>query len=150
MTTGAGNDLDRVTDLARRMVCEWGMSETVGPLTFGRKDEEIFLGRDFAQHKDYSEETAIRIDQEIKRIVTDNYDRARSILEGKKNELLRIAEELLVREVLSGDQVGRIIAGQALEEPVAPAAPFVSDKPASPEAARPPVVPPLGKPLPQE
>ena len=113
VTTGAGNDLDRVTDLARRMVCEWGMSETVGPLTFGRKDEEIFLGRDFAQHKDYSEETAIRIDQEIKRIVTDNYERARSILEGKKNELLRIAEELLTREVLSGDQVQRIVAGQA-------------------------------------
>ncbi len=149
VTTGAGNDLDRVTDLARRMVCEWGMSETVGPLTFGRKDEEIFLGRDFAQHKDYSEETAIRIDQEIKRIVTDNYDRARSVLQSKKNELLRIAEELLTREVLSGEQVRRILAGQALEEPAAPAAPLVSDKPASPEAARPPVVPPLGKPLAQ-
>jgi cell division protease FtsH len=150
VTTGAGNDLDRVTDLARRMVCEWGMSEAVGPLTFGRKDEEIFLGRDFAQHKEYSEETARRIDQEIKRIVTENYDRARSVLKTRKSELLRIAEELLSREVLSGEQVRRILSGQSLEEPAAPAAPFVSDKPASPEAARPPMVPPLGKPLPQE
>ncbi len=150
VTTGAGNDLDRVTDLARRMVCEWGMSEAVGPLTFGRKDEEIFLGRDFAQHKEYSEETAMRIDQEIRRIVTENYDRARSVLKTRKSELLRIAEELLSREVLSGEQVRRILSGQSLEEPAAPAAPFVSDKPASPEAARPPVVPPLGKPLPQE
>ena len=72
VTTGAGNDLDRVTELARKMVCEWGMSEAIGPLTFGRKEEEVFLGRDFAQHKDYSEETGNQIDQEIKRIVTEN------------------------------------------------------------------------------
>ena len=151
VTTGAGNDLDRVTDLARRMVCEWGMSETVGPLTFGRKEsEEIFLGRDIAQHKDYSEETAIRIDQEIKRIVTDNYDRARSLLTEKKSALLRIAEELLTREVLSGEQVGRIVSGQPLEAP-ATSNPAASDQPTSPEAEeRPSVVSPLGKPLPQE
>ena len=151
VTTGAGNDLDRVTDLARRMVCEWGMSEAVGPLTFGRKEsEEIFLGRDIAQHKDYSEETAIRIDQEIKRIVTDNYDRARSVLTEKKSELLRIAEELLTREVLSGEQVGRIISGQPLGDPDT-SNPAASDQPASPEAEeRSSVVSPLGKPLPQE
>ncbi len=149
VTTGAGNDLDRVTDLARRMVCEWGMSETVGPLTFGRKDEEVFLGRDFAQHKDYSEDTAIKIDQEIKRIVTENYDRARGILEDKKAELLQIAEELLAREVLSGDQVRRIVAGERLEEPP-PAQPVATDQPPSPETEPSPVVPPLSKPLPQE
>ncbi len=149
VTTGAGNDLDRVTELARKMVCEWGMSDTVGPLTFGRKDEEVFLGRDFAQHKDYSEETAIRIDQEIKRIVTDNYDRARTILEEKKSALLQIAEELLTREVLSGDQVSRIVAGKTLEAPVT-IAPPESDSNASPETATQPVVPPLGKPLAQE
>ncbi len=149
VTTGAGNDLDRVTELARKMVCEWGMSDTVGPLTFGRKDEEIFLGRDFAQHKDYSEETAIRIDQEIKRIVTENYERARVILEEKKSALLQIAEELLTREVLSGDQVCRIVAGKTLEAPVT-IAPPESDSNASPETATQPVVPPLGKPLPQE
>ncbi|MBM42977.1 MAG: cell division protein FtsH [Acidobacteria bacterium] len=149
VTTGAGNDLDRVTDLARRMVCEWGMSEAVGPLTFGRKDEEVFLGRDFAQHKDYSEDTANKIDQEIKRIVTENYDRARSILEDKKAELLQIAEELLAREVLSGDQVLRIVAGDPLEESP-PAQPVATDQPPSPEAEPSPVVPSLGKPLPQE
>ena len=73
MTTGAGNDLERATDLARRMVCEWGMSSTMGPLTFGKKEEQIFLGREIAQHQDYSEDTAHRIDQEVKRFVTDNY-----------------------------------------------------------------------------
>ncbi len=149
VTTGAGNDLDRVTDLARKMVCEWGMSEAVGPLTFGRKEEQIFLGRDLAQHKNYSEDTAIRIDQEIKRIVTDNYDRARSVLEEKKSALLRVAEELLIREVLSGEQVARIISGQPLEALVE-AEPVVSDQQVNPETERPPVVPSLGKPLVQE
>lgn len=153
VTTGAGNDLDRVTDLARKMVCEWGMSEAIGPLTFGRKGEEVFLGRDLAQHKDHSEETANRIDQEIKRIVTENYDRAREILEEKKNELLKIAEELLIREVLSGDEVRRIASGEALEEtPEEPlvADPVASDSDQTPEAERQPVVPTLGKPLAQE
>ena len=80
MTTGAGNDLERATELARRMVCEWGMSEAMGPLTFGKKEEQIFLGREIAQHQDYSEDTALRIDQEVKRFVTDNYERARTVL----------------------------------------------------------------------
>lgn len=157
VTTGAGNDLDRVTDLARKMVCEWGMSEAVGPLTFGRKDEEVFLGRDLVQNKDHSEETASRIDQEIKRIVTENYDRARAILEEKKSELLKVAEELLIREVLSGDEVRRIAFGEALEEtpeetPEEPvvADPVASDSDIAPEAECQPVVPTLGKPLAQE
>ena len=154
VTTGAGNDFERVSDLARRMVCEWGMSAAVGPLTFGRKEEQIFLGRDFAQHKEYSEETASTIDQEIKRIVTENYDRARSILEEKKSALLQIAEELLTREVLSGAQVARIVSGLPLEAPVevAPAQPAKpeTNQPANSETERPPVVPSLGKPLPQE
>ena len=76
MTTGAGNDLERSTELARKMVCEWGMSDAMGPLTFGKKEEQIFLGREIAQHQDYSEDTAIRIDHEIKRFVTMNYERA--------------------------------------------------------------------------
>ena len=158
VTTGAGNDLDRVTDLARKMVCEWGMSEALGPLTFGRKEEQIFLGRDLAQQKEYSQETANSIDGEIKRIVTENYDRARAILEEKKPALLRLAEELLPREVLSGKQVIRIISGLPLEEPVeaAPvvadqaAAPGTTDPSAAPETERPPVVPSLNKPLPQD
>ena len=151
VTTGAGNDLDRVTDLARKMVCEWGMSESIGPLTFGRKEEQIFLGRDFAQHQEYSEETASTIDREIKRIVTEDYDRARSILEEKKKALLQIAEELLTREVLTGAQILRIVSGLPLEEPVE-AAPVASGQPepTSSETERPPVVPSLSKPLPQE
>ena len=151
VTTGAGNDLDRVTDLARKMVCEWGMSEAIGPLTFGRKEEQIFLGRDLAQHNEYSGETADTIDREIKRIVTENYDRARVILEEKKAALLRIAEELLTREVLSGVQVTRIILGLPLEESVE-VAPVVAEQPTSPEPEaepQPPVVP-SSKPLPQE
>jgi len=151
VTTGAGNDLDRVTDLARKMVCEWGMSESIGPLTFGRKEEQIFLGRDFAQHQEYSEETASTIDREIKRIVTENYDRARSILEEKKKALLQITAELLTREVLTGAQILRIVSGLPLEEPVE-AAPVASGQPepTSSETERPPVVPSLSKPLPQE
>jgi cell division protease FtsH len=148
ITTGAGNDLDRVTDLARKMVCEWGMSKAIGPLTFGRKDEEVFLGRDFQQHQDYSEETANRIDHEIRRIVTENYGRARTILEGKKTELLQIAEELLTREVLSGDQVKQIVSGQPLE--ALPVAPEPLDPPTIPETERQTVVSPLTKPLSQE
>jgi cell division protease FtsH len=150
VTTGAGNDLERVTDLAHKMVCEWGMSEAVGPVTFGKQDEQVFLGRDFSQHKDYSEETANKIDQEVKRIVTDNYDRARTILEEKKSELLQVAEELLTREVLSGKQVTRIVSGLPLDEaePVV-AVPVAPDQPTSPETERQPVVPSLGKPLPQ-
>ena len=118
ITTGAGNDLDRGTEMARRMVCEWGMSDGMGPLTFGKKEEQIFLGRDLTQQKDYSEDTAIRIDQEVKRIVTDNYNRARDALKAHMSELRRIAEELLIREVLNAEQVRRIAKGLLLEDPV--------------------------------
>ena len=124
MTTGAGNDLERSTELARKMVCEWGMSDALGPLTFGKKEEQIFLGREIAQHKDYSEDTAIRIDQEIKRIHHDQL-RARRARSSKRtaSALDKIAEELLVREVLDAEQVRAIADGKALEEykPVAPA-----------------------------
>ena len=80
MTTGAGNDIERATDLARKMVCEWGMSE-LGPLSFGKKEEQIFLGREIAQHRDYSEDTAIKIDEQVKRLVSGGYDRANGIIE---------------------------------------------------------------------
>src|SRR5690606_15549248 len=76
MTTGASNDLERGTNLARKMVCEWGMSSELGPLTFGKKEEQIFLGREIAQHQDYSEDTAIKIDKEVRRIVMEGYSRA--------------------------------------------------------------------------
>ena len=157
ITTGAGNDLERVTELARKMVCEWGMSEAVGPLTFGKKEEQIFLGRDFSQHQEYSQDTAIRIDQEIKRIVTRNYDRARDKLEQHRTALDHIAEELLIREVLDADQVRRIAKGEALEAPVAvdssktPSGGAVA--PATEEDKPTPIVPPvpsLDKAVPQE
>ena len=112
MTTGAGNDLERSTEMARKMVCEWGMSDAIGPLTFGKKEEQIFLGREIAQHQDYSEDTAIRDrsgDQ------ADRHDqlraRAQALLETHRDALDRIAEELLVREVLDAEQVRRIVAG---------------------------------------
>jgi cell division protease FtsH len=154
MTTGAGNDIERATELSRKMVCEWGMSDAMGPLTFGKKEEQIFLGREIAQHQDYSEETAIRIDQEIKRFVTDNYARARRLLEEHKPVLLKIADELLVREVLDGDQVTRLAQGlprderKPASEPTPPSAEQASEGRRTP--ARPAIVPPLNKPLPQE
>ena len=117
VTTGAGNDFERATELARRMVCEWGMSDKLGPLAFGKKEEQIFLGREIAQHQDYSEETAIQIDQEVKRLVMANYKRSRAILEKNRSTLVQIAEELLVREVLEGKQVQRIVAGLPLDDP---------------------------------
>ena len=153
MTTGAGNDLERSTELARKMVCEWGMSDAMGPLTFGKKEEQIFLGREIAQHQDYSEDTAIRIDQELKRFITTNYDRARSTLEKHRVALDRIAEELLAREVLDAEQVRRIVAGEALEEYRAPATAAQSDDSRRQPKERPSIVPPLpplNKPLAQE
>jgi cell division protease FtsH len=113
MTTGAGNDIERATDLARKMVCEWGMSE-LGPLSFGKKEEQIFLGREIAQHRDYSEETAIRIDEQVKKLVQGGYDTAARILDERSDALIRIAEALLEREILDGNEVMQIINGQPL------------------------------------
>ncbi|NHZ73600.1 MAG: ATP-dependent zinc metalloprotease FtsH, partial [Nitrospirae bacterium] len=108
ITTGAGNDIERATEMARRMVCEWGMSE-LGPLSFGGKDEPLFLGRDFNQRADYSEDTAIRIDREVDRIVQTAYERARKILSDNRALLQRLAEELLEHESLDGQEVYDII-----------------------------------------
>ena len=118
MTTGAGNDIERATEMARKMVCEWGMSE-LGPLSFGKKEEQIFLGREISQHRDYSEETAIRIDEEVKRIISTAYSRARAIIEQNSNSMVRIAEALLEREVLDGGEVRILIDGGNLP-PAAP------------------------------
>ena len=108
-TTGAGNDIERATNLARKMVCEWGMSEVMGPLTYGKKDEQIFLGREFATHKDYSEETAKRIDQEITKIVAEGYERAKQLLMDHMEALHRISAELLEKEVLNAAELDTII-----------------------------------------
>jgi cell division protease FtsH len=128
ITTGAGNDLERATEMARKMVCEWGMSGAMGPLTFGKKEEQIFLGREIAQHQDYSEDTALRIDQEVKRFVTDNYTKAQNILLEHKQKVLDMADALLARETLDAEQVRRICQGIPLDEPT-------SGTPASPPRA---------------
>jgi cell division protease FtsH len=114
-TTGAGNDIERATELARKMVCEWGMSQ-LGPLSFGKKEEQIFLGREIAQHRDYSEATAVKIDEEVRQIVDGAYQRAREIIETHLEALVRIAETLLEREVLDGEQVKLLIEGRDLPE----------------------------------
>jgi cell division protease FtsH len=113
MTTGASNDIERASEMARKMVCEWGMSE-LGPLSFGKKEEQIFLGREISQHRDYSEETAIRIDEEVKRIISTAYSRARVIIEQQSNSLVRVAEMLLERESLDGAEVRTIMDGGEL------------------------------------
>jgi cell division protease FtsH len=110
-TTGAGNDIERATEMARKMVCEWGMSDLMGPVSLGKKDESIFLGRDMAMHKNFSEETAIKIDQEIKRIVDESYHRAITILRDHEEILHKLSLCLIEKENLTGTEVDDIIAG---------------------------------------
>ena len=109
ITTGAGNDIERATELARKMVCEWGMSETLGPLTFGKKEEEIFLGREFAKHRDYSEEVAIIIDKEVRSLITQCYDRTRRTLKENMAALIALAQALLERESLDSHEIDQIL-----------------------------------------
>lgn len=111
MTTGAGDDIEKATELARRMVCEWGMSERLGPMTFGKKEEQIFLGRDFTQMKDYSEQTAVEIDAEVHRIISEAYDRAKQLLQDHIDVLHKMAAVLLEREVLDALEIEEIIDG---------------------------------------
>jgi cell division protease FtsH len=118
-TTGAGNDIERATELARRMVCEWGMSDVLGPLTFGKKEEAIFLGREIAQHRDYSEQTAQTIDREIRDVVERNYRRAREIITSKLQILHELAKALLEYETIDGEEVDRIVNGLKIERPAA-------------------------------
>jgi len=113
ITTGAGNDIERATDMARKMVCEWGMSD-MGPMSYGKKEEQIFLGREISQHRDYSEATAIRIDEAVHRFVDEGYKRARGIIEEHNDAMIRIAEALLEREVLDGAEVLQLIRGESL------------------------------------
>jgi len=118
MSTGAGNDIERATDMARKMVCEWGMSE-LGPLTFGKKEEQIFLGREIAQHRDYSEDTAIKIDQEVRKLVNVGYNTAKQILTDNRDTLEKIARALIEREVLDANEIKLLVEGQELP-PVQP------------------------------
>lgn len=127
MTTGAGNDIERATEIARKMVCEWGMSDKMGPVTFGKKDEQIFLGREMATHKNYSEATAVEIDAELRRIIEESYSRVRTLLSDNLGVLHNLATQLIEKENLSGDEVDRII-----NETVATAAPDAQEPPAAP------------------
>jgi cell division protease FtsH len=119
MTTGAGNDIERATEIARKMVCEWGMSQ-LGPLTFGKKEEQIFLGRELSQHRDYSEETAREIDAEVRRFIDAAYKTAFDVLGSNRDVLESIAQALLEREVLDANELAMIIAGQPLPNRVQP------------------------------
>ncbi|HSR53947.1 MAG TPA: ATP-dependent zinc metalloprotease FtsH [Acidobacteriota bacterium] len=155
-TTGASNDLERVTELARRMVCEWGMSQEMGPLTYGRKEEQIFLGRDIQTHQDYSEATAIKIDDEVRKLVNKGYEQARGILRENSDELVRLAEALLQYETLNKDDIEAVINGEAIQrddddgssaKPQAEKAPE-KDKKNKEEESLPPLVNPNDSPAP--
>ena len=131
ITTGAGNDIEQATELARRMVCEWGMTD-LGPLAYGKNQGEIFLGRDLTTSRDFSEDTAIKIDQEVKRLVMTGYQRARDILSSNREALIRIADALLEREVLDGNEVKLLAEGKPLPAVVRPVPP----KPPEPETTQ--------------
>ena len=122
MSTGAGNDIERATELARKMVCEWGMSD-LGPLTFGKKEEQIFLGREIAQHRDYSEDTAIKIDQEVRKLVNAGYTTARQVISEGRETLERIAQALIEREVLDGSEIKLLVDGKELPKIIPPSKP---------------------------
>ncbi|HXN22553.1 MAG TPA: ATP-dependent zinc metalloprotease FtsH [Candidatus Dormibacteraeota bacterium] len=146
LTTGAGNDIERATEIARNMVCEWGMS-SLGPLAFGKKEEAIFLGREITQHRDYSEDTAIHIDREVRQIVTSAYNNARNILESNRDTLERIAYALLEREVLDAIELKLIMDGKPLPDkprtpPPVPPSPVLGTEPKP--AARPELRPAPG------
>jgi cell division protease FtsH len=152
ITTGASNDIERATELARAMVCEYGMSE-MGPLTFGKKEEQIFLGREIAQHRDFSEDTAIKIDEQVKKIVTAQYERAKSIIEENRDTMIRLAECLLERESLDGVEIRRIVAGLPLDDQSSVESGSDQDRPQLKEpTAKPlkPILPPItgGNPAP--
>ncbi len=119
VTTGAGNDIERATELARKMVCEWGMSEKLGPLTFGKKEEEVFLGRDFGSRRDFSDQIALEIDKEVKRLVIDAYERTKRILTEHIHSLRALAEALLEKEVLDGIEIDQILQRSSSLEHIA-------------------------------
>jgi cell division protease FtsH len=153
ITTGAQNDIEQATEMARKMVCEWGMSETLGPLTYGKKEEAIFLGKEFNRHQDYSEATALRIDAEIKRIVMEEYERAQKVLIEKRPQLVLVAEALLEHEVLDSEQLQQILAGEPMTirilKPVpAPAAARAEEKVEGGQRAGGMLPPPMAAPKP--
>ena len=150
-TTGASNDLERATERARKMVCEWGMSEEMGPLTFGKREEQIFLGREIAQHQDYSEETAIKIDREVKKIISRGYTEARTILKEKSEALIRLAEGLLEYETLDAAEIDAVVKGKTIQreiKPVPPSEPEPEQEGKEETEPLPPLVKPKESPAP--
>ena len=151
-TTGAANDIEVATERARKMVTEWGMSPTMGPLSFGKKEEQIFLGREISQHRDYSEATAIRIDEEVRRIVEEGYRRAWNVLESNRDALVRLAEALLEYETLDNCEIKTIIKGEPFQKKVAPIEADSQGKPAveavPDRSPLPQLINPKGKPAP--
>jgi cell division protease FtsH len=146
MSTGAGNDIERATEMARKMVCEWGMS-SLGPLTFGKKEEQIFLGREISQHRDFSEETAREIDSEVRRLVNGGYEKAKNIILEHREALIRIAQALLEREVLDANELKLILEGKQLPARVVPQKGEDVQQVLKPEPGRTPGIAP-GKPSP--
>jgi cell division protease FtsH len=152
-TTGAANDIEVATERARKMVTEWGMSPSMGPLTFGKKEEQIFLGREISQHRDYSEETAIRIDLEVKRIVEEGYARATKALEENREGLIRLAEALLEYETLDGCDIEALIKGNPIKPKISISSDSDSEgdpvrEKASGSSPLPQLINPKGKPAP--
>jgi cell division protease FtsH len=146
ITTGASNDIEKATEIARAMVCEYGMSE-LGPLTFGKKEEQIFLGREIAQHRDYSEDTAIKIDNEVKKIIAEQYDRARNVIIENKDALVRLAEALLEFETLDSVQIRRVVAGLPLDGSDSPPVRDDNGTPESEEKSKNPFKKPILPPI---
>ncbi len=140
ITTGAQDDIERASDLVRKMVTTWGMSDAMGPIAYGKKEEQIFLGREIAQHRDYSELTAEKIDEEVKRIMMEQYERAKAILTENKDTLIHIADALIERETLTGEELDLLLAGKELppvplkeEQPAEEAKPAVEEVPPAKE-----------------
>jgi len=147
-SSGAGSDLERATDLARKMVCDWGMSEKLGPLTLGKKEEQIFLGKELAYHQNYSEKTAMEIDQEIRRIVSESYERAKTLLSENLDTLHRIAQALLERETLEEEDINRLIKGEELAPLLEKPEPAPQSEPEKEKKKKPEVAPGVIKPEP--
>ena len=146
ITTGASNDIERATELARSMVCEYGMSQ-LGPLTFGKKEEQIFLGREISQHRDYSEDTAIKIDQEVKKIIAEQYELARTIITDNNEAMVRLSEALIERETLDGVQIRRLVAGLPLDDENNSSPNDSGNAPASEESSKNPFKKPILPPI---
>jgi cell division protease FtsH len=153
ITTGAQNDIEQATEMSRKMVCEFGMSDTLGPLTYGKKEEAIFLGKEFNRHQDYSEATALKIDAEVKRIVTEQYERSQRLLTENRELLVRVAAALLEHEVLDAGQLKQLMTGQPMDirpkqAPIEPFAPAREPKPEKEERGPSLLSPPIAAPKP--